>query len=146
MSIASHEAIAALSHSSLALIAGATAGAGSIPHCTLMCGPLSAYACREGGQSNSSLRYQSGRWLSYALLAIIALAGLVYGFVQHSLGRPPWALLAPPVTAAVFGFVYGATLIGQGLGAEQMYTLRSLVDRVSERALAPASPVRGGSG
>lgn len=70
----------------------------------------------------------------YALLGITALAGLVYGFVQFSLGQSPWAVIAAPAAAAVFGFVYGATLIGQGLGAEQMYTLRSVVDRVSETA------------
>lgn len=68
----------------------------------------------------------------YALLGIACLAGLIYGFVQFSLGRPPWALIGAPIAAAVFGFVYGATLIGQGLGAEQMYTLRRVVDRVSE--------------
>ena len=33
------------------------------------------------------------------------------------------------------GFVYGATLIGQGLGAEQMYLMRSLVDQACVEAL-----------
>jgi len=71
----------------------------------------------------------------YILLAIVALAGLSYGLVQYTLGQSPWALLIAPAAVALFGFVYGATLIGQGLGAAQMYTMRSLVDRACMAAL-----------
>lgn len=71
----------------------------------------------------------------YILLAIVALGGLSYGMVQYTLGQPPWAVLIAPAAVALFGFVYGATLIGQGLGAEQMYTMRSLIDRVCVEAL-----------
>ena len=72
----------------------------------------------------------------YILLAIVALGGLSYGMVQYTLGQSPWALLIAPAAVAFFGFVYGATLIGQGLGAEQMYTMRSLIDRACVEALA----------
>jgi hypothetical protein len=71
----------------------------------------------------------------YLLLAIAALAGFSYGIVQLTLGESPWAFLIVPLSAAVFGFVYGATLIGQGLGAEQMYLMRSLVDQACVDAL-----------
>ena len=71
----------------------------------------------------------------YILLAITALGGLSYGLVQYTLGQSPWSLLIAPAAVALFGFVYGATLIGQGLGAEQMYTMRSLIDRVCMDAL-----------
>ena len=71
----------------------------------------------------------------YILLAIVALGGLSYGMVQYTLGQSPWSLLVAPAAVALFGFVYGATLIGQGLGAEQMYTMRSLVDRACVDAL-----------
>jgi len=71
----------------------------------------------------------------YILLGIIALGGLSYGIVQYTLGQAPWALGIAPAAVALFGFVYGATLIGQGLGAEQMYTMRSLVDRACMNAL-----------
>jgi hypothetical protein len=71
----------------------------------------------------------------YILLAIVALGGLSYGMVQYTLGEAPWALLIAPGAVALFGFVYGATLIGQGLGAEQMHTMRSLVDRACVDAL-----------
>ena len=71
----------------------------------------------------------------YILLAITALSGLSYGIVQYTLGQPPWSFLIVPASIALFGFVYGATLIGQGLGAEQMYLMRSLVDRVCMNVL-----------
>ena len=38
-----------------------------------------------------------------------------------------------PGAAVIGGFVYGAAFIGQGLGAEQMYELRAVVDRVAEQ-------------
>jgi hypothetical protein len=71
----------------------------------------------------------------YILLAILALGGLSYGIVQHTLGQAPWSLLIVPAAVALSGFVYGATLIGQGLGAEQMYLMRSLVDRAGAAVL-----------
>ena len=72
----------------------------------------------------------------YILLTILALGGLVYGIVQLTLGESPWGVFIMPGAAALFGFVYGATLIGQGLGAEQMYVMRSIVDRATEHAVA----------
>ena len=72
----------------------------------------------------------------YLLLAIAGLAGLSYGIVQLTLGEPPWAFLVVPLSVAIFGFVYGATLIGQGLGAEQMYLMRSLVDQACVDSLS----------
>jgi hypothetical protein len=71
----------------------------------------------------------------YILLAMAALGGLSYGIVQHTLGKPPWSLVIVPAAVAASAFVYGATLIGQGLGAEQMYLMRSLVDRACMDAL-----------
>ena len=71
----------------------------------------------------------------YILLAIVALGGLSYGIVQLTLGQSPWAFGIVPASVAMFGFVYGATLIGQGLGAQQMYTMRSLIDRTCVDAL-----------
>jgi uncharacterized integral membrane protein len=71
----------------------------------------------------------------YILLAIAALGGLSYGIVQLTLGHSPWAFWIVPASIALFGFVYGATLIGQGLGAQQMYVMRSLIDRTCVDAL-----------
>lgn len=71
----------------------------------------------------------------YILLGIAFLAGIVWGFVQLTLGEPPWGAIVAPAAFALFAFVYGATLIGQGLGAEQMYTMRALVDRATNQSL-----------
>ena len=78
----------------------------------------------------------------YILLAILALGGLSYGIVQYTLGQSPWAFVIVPAAVAMFGFVYGATLIGQGLGAEQMYTMRRLIDRACVDALDAPLEVR----
>lgn len=77
----------------------------------------------------------------YILLAIVALGGLTYGIVQYTLGQSPWSLWIVPSAVALFAFVYGATLIGQGLGAEQMYTMRTLIDRACVNALDTGAPV-----
>ena len=71
----------------------------------------------------------------YILLAITALGGLSYGIVQCTLGQSAWGFWLVPASVALFGFVYGATLIGQGLGSEQMYVMRKLVDRACVDAL-----------
>jgi len=79
----------------------------------------------------------------YVLLVIVGLGGAVYGFVQMTLGRVPYAFLLIPGAIVLFGLVYGATLIGQGLGAEQMYLMRSLVDRASEDAIEERISIDG---
>ncbi len=76
----------------------------------------------------------------YILIAMASMAALSYGIVQYTLGESPWALVGVPASAALLGFVYGATLIGQGLGAEQMYMMRSLVDRACVDSLGTARP------
>jgi hypothetical protein len=44
------------------------------------------------------------------------------------MGQAPWALVASLVAALVAGLVYTSTLVGQGLAASEMYTLRSFFD------------------
>jgi len=68
----------------------------------------------------------------YGVLSLTALGGLMVGLSQWSLGWTPWALAVAPAAIALIGFVYGAAFIGQGLGAEQMYELRSLLDDAAE--------------
>jgi hypothetical protein len=70
----------------------------------------------------------------YGVLAMVALLSLVYGYVQWTMHHAPYALLGFPAAAALIGFEYGAAFIGQGLGAQQMYTLRTLLDTAVERA------------
>ncbi|MEM7135207.1 MAG: hypothetical protein AAF500_01440 [Myxococcota bacterium] len=75
----------------------------------------------------------------YMLLGIGALAGIVYAFVQYTLGEPPWGVAAVPLALAVFAFVYGAAFIGQGLSADEMYAMRSVVDRAASHPYAQAN-------
>jgi hypothetical protein len=71
---------------------------------------------------------------AYGILAMGALAGLMYGASQALVGETPWALAAAPAALALMAFTYGAAFIGQGLGSEEMYRLRSFVDDCVEAA------------
>ncbi len=74
----------------------------------------------------------------YLGLLMLAIAAGCYGGAQMMIGEPPWAFWGLPLSVALAGFVYGAAFLGQGLGAEDMYELRSFVDRVDELAAAAA--------
>jgi len=64
----------------------------------------------------------------YGVLGMCALGALMYGVSQWMVHEAPWALLGVPGAVVLMGFTYGAAFIGQGLGAEEMYLLRSFVD------------------
>lgn len=64
----------------------------------------------------------------YGILGMCALAGAMYGASQVIVRESPWGFAAVPAALALIGFTYGAAFIGQGLGAEEMYKLRSFVD------------------
>ncbi len=80
-----------------ALVAGATAGLASIPHCAGMCGPLAAFACRapsgEGTQLRRMVAYQGGRLVGYTTLGAVAGA-LGHGLSFALPGRYVQALLS----------------------------------------------------
>jgi len=60
----------------------------------------------------------------YALSALLAIACLVYGAAQWMLGTEPIALYLTPIAILIVGLVYGASYVGQGLGAAQIFELR----------------------
>lgn len=64
----------------------------------------------------------------YGILGMCALAGVMFGVSQVIVRESPWGFAAVPAALALIGFTYGAAFIGQGLGAEEMYRLRSFVD------------------
>ena len=74
----------------------------------------------------------------YSVIAVAGLAGGLFGVAQLSLGRSPWALWVPVAAAVLIAAIYGATFIGQGLAATQMYELRRYLDDGLERAEAYA--------
>jgi hypothetical protein len=82
----------------------------------------------------------------YGVLILIALGGLMYGFALMTVDEAPWPMLAVPVCGALFGFVYGAAFIGQGLTVNDMYEMRAFVEEVAgspaRRDPAPKPPPR----
>jgi hypothetical protein len=81
-------------------------------------------------------------WTLYVILygvsSMVALACLVYGGAQLTMGVTPWALWLTPIAAVLAGLVFGAAYVGQGLGAEQMYRLRAFLER--EASAPPPVP------
>ena len=76
----------------------------------------------------------------YFVLGAVAVGGLMYGISQWILGQSPWALGFVPAGLGLGAFTYGATFIGQGLGAEQTHGLWSVVDEVRHRLEAQLDP------
>jgi hypothetical protein len=73
----------------------------------------------------------------YIALATLGLGALSWGGAQLTMDETPWALLGVPIALALAGFTYGATLIGQGLGADDMHRLRAFVDDVDRQSATP---------
>lgn len=92
----------------------------------------------EGGKSGLRGRFapHPSVWMGFmAVYGGLFMAGVVsamFGFSQWQLGWTPWAFAGVPIAAAIAAFTYGAAFIGQGLGAEEMYALRSFLDRCIE--------------
>ena len=77
-----------------------------------------------------------------ALIAMLGLAGSMYGFAQMTLGQTPLWLWAAPAAAALMAFVCGAAFIGQGLSAEEMFELRAFLQcSLQELAQEQAGPL-----
>ncbi|MBX3247420.1 MAG: hypothetical protein KF901_09580 [Myxococcales bacterium] len=64
----------------------------------------------------------------YGVCTMLAIACLVLGASQVTMGASPWGLYLTPIAAVLAGLVYGAAYVGQGLGADQMYELRRFVE------------------
>lgn len=70
--------------------------------------------------------------LAYGALVVLTLIALCFGIAQWTMGNAPTALLAAPGAAALAGLVYGVSFVGQGLGSDQMYVLRSTLTKLAE--------------
>ena len=68
----------------------------------------------------------------YIILILIAVGGAMFGWAQMTVDEYPWGFWFIPAAAALYAFVYGAAVIGQGLTADEMYELRALVDEACE--------------
>ena len=70
----------------------------------------------------------------YGVLLILMFGAGIVGFVQCMLGAAPWALLLLPLGAIIIGSLHAASLVGQGLSADQMYQLRRRLDELLDLA------------
>lgn len=70
--------------------------------------------------------------LLYGALILVTLIAGAFGFSQWTLHMPPTALYVAPGTAFLAALVYGASFVGQGLGSDQMYLLRSALTETTE--------------
>jgi len=66
----------------------------------------------------------------FGTIAMLGLAGVIYGIAQLMLGGSWLWLLAGPAAVGLIAFVHGAAFIGQGLSAEEMFELRDFVQRL----------------
>ena len=70
-------------------------------------------------------------WTLYMFLAFGlgfgVLVGVTWGYAQWVMGDAPWALVSLPAGVAVAGCLYGVSLIGQRLGADQIEHLESVL-------------------
>ena len=77
-------------------------------------------------------------WTGFVALqlffGLLSLGALIWLYSQYTLDRP---LLTPTLVLGGMlfggGFSYGAAYVGQGLGSEQMYELRSFLDQALAR-------------
>jgi hypothetical protein len=72
----------------------------------------------------------------YSTSVALAIGCIMFGASQWMVGEEPWAFYLTPLAVVLSALVYGASYVGQGLGALQMQELRSRV----ERALLPDDP------
>ena len=63
----------------------------------------------------------------FGTIAMLGLAGTIYGLARITLGGGLLWLLSGPAAIALIAFVYGAAFIGQGLSSQEMFDLRAYV-------------------
>lgn len=71
-------------------------------------------------------------WTLYMFLAFglgfALLVATAWGYAQWSMEVTPWALVCVPLIAVLGLLLYGVSLVGQRLGAEQMRELRTILE------------------
>lgn len=94
----------------------------------------------DGWQLHGTFSPSSPVWTAFVAiylgLACVGIGTACWGGAQLIMNETPWAFVGVPITLALAAFTYGAAFIGQGLGAEDMYALRSFVDHVVDHVVA----------
>ena len=74
------------------------------------------------------------------VIAMMGLSGLVFGWAKSLIGEPATMMWTAPASVLLIAFLFGASIIAQGLTADEMYTLRKVVDCAVENCHSePAS-------
>lgn len=99
-------------------------------------------AAANGWQLRATFSPSSPVWTAfvgiYIALTLLGLGAACWGGAQLIMSEPPWAFVGVPIALLLAGFTYGAAFIGQGLGAEDMYALRTFVEHVADEVSAGA--------
>ena len=74
----------------------------------------------------------------HAVVAFFGLGGTFFGVSQWLMDAAPWGLASLPVALGLHLFIAGAAFIGQGLGADQTYQMRTFMDDL----MTSTSPTR----
>lgn len=75
----------------------------------------------------------------HILLSFIVLGSSLYAASLWTLGHEPWPLWFALLAMALMGVTYVATLIGQGMGSDQMYILHAALDDMLEHSTADSA-------
>lgn len=70
----------------------------------------------------------------YMVAACCFFGALIFGFVQWTMGNPPWSLIVVPMAMSVIAGLHVASLVGQGWSRDQMEVLKSRWERTLEIA------------
>lgn len=111
------------------------------PHVDLNIGPRTAEhdegeeaPSPSGAVVRGRIGPQPSVWTTFTffhlLIALTGLSGLMLGISQAVMDESAWALWAVPIALFLHAFIAGAAFIGQGLAADQTYTLRTFLDDV----------------
>ncbi len=96
----------------------------------------------NGWQLRATFSPSSPVWTAFVgisiALTLLGLGAACWGGAQIIMDETPWAFLGVPMVLLLAGFTYGAAFIGQGLGAEDMYALRTFVEHAADEVDAGA--------
>lgn len=82
----------------------------------------------------------TGFMFVYAVLGLLGVLALMFGWAQYIADEPPWMLLGFPGAGGLVLFVYGAEYIGKGLGSEQMHQIARFVAALAPDTRFPVAP------
>ena len=109
------------------------------PHLTLQV--LEGEAQRDilGGRFGPHGHIWTGFMAIYGVLLMLGTLGIMLGVSQWLAALSPVGFAIAPLALLLAAFTYGAAFIGQGLGSEEMYELRSFVDQCVSEARQQAA-------